>query len=247
MPPELYKGGVSVEELRALNFSLRASKADGLTAAELRQGGFSPKQLKGVNFTEMELVMAGIKPRFVEAVDGRPPKELKSDGFTADELRAAGFSTKELKLARFEAQILKSVGYSAEEMRHAGYALRELIREMPDSPARSLEEEALRPRSSWQLCSVMELKATDSCRRMARKLNPVVVEAMYTKKTMDKALAHQVPWRHVHTSQRWWSPPLSECHQAGYSFEDGVAAGFRGKQDDWMTVSSGSPYNKWGF
>ena len=37
----------------------------------------------------------------------------------------------------------------------------------------------------------------------------------------------------------------NECHQAGYTYEDGVAAGFTRGSADWMTNSLGSPYNKW--
>ena len=36
-----------------------------------------------------------------------------------------------------------------------------------------------------------------------------------------------------------------ECHQAGFSYEEGAALGFKGKLADWMTIALANPYNKW--
>ena len=37
----------------------------------------------------------------------------------------------------------------------------------------------------------------------------------------------------------------NQCHQAGFSFEEGKAAGFKRKQADWMSMDLTNPYNKW--
>ena len=36
-----------------------------------------------------------------------------------------------------------------------------------------------------------------------------------------------------------------ECHQAGFSYEEGKALGFKRKIADWISMELAHPYNKW--
>ena len=254
---ELYKGGVTVVELRALGFNLEGLKADGLTASELRTGGFSAKELKHVKFTDAELKAGGFRPRQIEAVLrifgshdavslGLLTKELKSQGFSAVELRAAGYLAKEMKAARFDPQLLHSVGYTAEEMRQANYTLRDLIRDAGYS-GKELRNSGFPAAQFVEApCSVTELKAAGFSEMdcAAAGLESSVVSAVYRKKFTGPA---ELTAKLGFTCERLKNGGLlpSECHAAGFSFEEGVALGFKGKNADWMTIALGSPYDKW--
>jgi hypothetical protein len=37
----------------------------------------------------------------------------------------------------------------------------------------------------------------------------------------------------------------SQCHVAGYSFEEAKEVGFKGKLADWMAMDLTNPHNKW--
>ena len=37
----------------------------------------------------------------------------------------------------------------------------------------------------------------------------------------------------------------SQCHLAGYTFEEAREAGFKRKLADWMSMDLTNPYNKW--
>ena len=267
-PTELLRGGVSVEELKAIGYNLALLKAEGCMVKELKIGGFLAKELKEVGFSEEELKAAGFKKRIAEAVDGRTVKELLVEGplgpfgrregfYEPHELREAGFPAKDLKLTRlpngapaFDANTLKSVGYTAEEMRLGGYALRDLLREChPGYTTAELKKGGF---SALEFvaapCSILELRSAgfSAAQCMGCGLDRQVVAVIYGKGTLEEKL--QLIKASGTTCQQAKTGGLlpSDCKKMGYTFDEGVAAGFTRKVEDWMTMGPANPHNKWG-
>ena len=155
---------------------------------------------------------AGVDFERFEAVDGRPAKELKAEGFKADELWEAGFSAKELKVARFEAPLLRSVGFTAEEMQVSGFPLRELIRDAGFS-AKELRLAGFTASDFLGApCSITEMRIAgfSSAECLDCGLQPEVVTAIYGKQTVQEI--HAAGFTCEQAKNGGLLP--HECHQA---------------------------------
>ena len=102
-------------------------------------------------------------------------------------------------------------------------------------------------------CSVTELKAAGFAEAecTACGLERGVVAIVYAKRTREQLKAKlSVPEMvsaagfTCEQAKRGGLLP-SECHQAGYSYEDAHALGFRRRIDDWLSMDLANPYNKW--
>ena len=165
-------------------------------------------------------------------------------GFAANELREAGFTAKELKAGRYDSHLLRAAGYTAEDMRLGNFALRELLRDAGYSLKELRAGGFLTSDFLAAPCSVTELKAAGFMDRDCTDggLDPAVVSAIYGKNTLEQ-LRTKLGITCAQAKSGGLLP--SECHQAGFSFDDGKALGFGGKIADWMTIALGSPYDKW--
>ena len=116
----LREAGFDAIQLRALGFSAAELKAYGYGAAALKEAGSVVKELKELGFPDQELEDAGFTRRAVEAVNGRPVRELKEIGaYTVTELREYGFVVKELR-GIYTVKDIKDQGFSLDEIRAGG-------------------------------------------------------------------------------------------------------------------------------
>ena len=135
---ELYKEGVSAEQIHALNgCSAAALKAAGFGSGDLLKAGFNPKQLMAAGFTpaevkagEKSLADAGISDADIRAAGCDPEKinMLHKKGISLKRiqalnncsiaaLKAAGFSAGDLLKAGFTPQNLLAAGFTPSEVK----------------------------------------------------------------------------------------------------------------------------------
>jgi len=248
---------VQYAEIKAIGFTSKELKAEGFGARELRLCGFLAMELIHIGLTLHELTEGGFEPSVVAAVSGCSAIFLKGEGFDAATLWKAGFPVRELKAALFDAPLLRSVGCSAEHMRLGGFGLRELIRDAGYS-GRQLRTAGFTASDFLASpCSITELRAAgftpQEC--IDSGLDTEVVEVIYEKRK-PPTVRGPVPPELVEigklreagmTCEQARNGGLlpSQCHDAGFSFEEGRAAGFKRKIADWLSMELTNPYNKW--
>jgi intracellular multiplication protein IcmE len=135
---EVYKEGVSAEQIHALNgCSAAALKTAGFGAGDLLKGGFNPKQLMAAGFTpaelkagEKSLADAGISDADIRAA-GCDPEKIKMlhkkgislkriqaiNNCSITALKAAGFGAGDLLKAGFTPQKLLAAGFTPSEVK----------------------------------------------------------------------------------------------------------------------------------
>ena len=255
---ELKVGGVGFPELKAIGFTAKQLLDEGFSAQQLRLCGFLAQELNKLGVTLHELLDGGYPPAVVAAVDGRSALALKAEGFDARTLWMAGFSAKDLRAALFDAPLLHSIGVPATQMRGGGFALRDLIRDSGYS-GRELKVAGFTVADFLAApCSVTEIKSAgfsaDEC--TACGLDEEVVAHIYAKRKPMKneasmpikpeSMLEELRAKGVTCEQAKRGGLLpSQCHVAGYSFEEAKEVGFKGKLADWMAMDLTNPHNKW--
>ena len=131
-------------------------------------------------------------------------------------------------------ELIRDAGYSGRQLRLAGFTAAEF---------------AAGP------CSVTEIKAAGFTAKQCTEggLDAEVVAAVYRKPPKPP----EKPQPLIQVLQQLRAGGMSieqakrggllphECHQAGFSFEEGRSVGFKRKQADWMTMELMNPYNTW--
>ena len=144
-------------------------------------------------------------------------------------------------------ELIRDAGYTGKQLRAAGFSVRDFLA----SP-----------------CSITEIKGAGFSGLECTEggLNRDVVEVIYRKRKPSDGPKPaviaggmpplRVPQEIVEVSKlreagltceeaKAGGLLPSQCHQAGFSFEEGKMAGFKRRIADWISMELTNPYNKW--
>ena len=258
---ELTEGGYEPSVVAAVSGrSAIFLKGEGFDAKTLWKAGFPAKDLRGALFDAPLLKSVGCQAEDMRA-GGFPLRELIRDaGYTARQLRIAGFSVADFMAVPCSVTEMKAAGFTATECTEGGLDQQvvEVIfrkRTPPVSPfSKPPRRSPARTRAtlagSCEEISVQTDPSGSSPRFLTPRQLPTPGRARpsFTPAGNPPELVEISTLRmNGLTCEQAKSGGLlpSQCHQAGFTFEEGRAAGFKRRMDDWMTMDLTNPYNKW--
>mmetsp|Transcript_56755 Transcript_56755/g.112704 ORF Transcript_56755/g.112704 Transcript_56755/m.112704 type:complete len:193 (-) Transcript_56755:130-708(-) len=142
---------------------------------------------------------------------------LRDAGYTVSALKAGGFSVADFLTVPCSITELKAVGFSAKQCMDAGLdrAVVEAVYKLP--------------------AFLSQVSSASS----EKDVNALLKEGVSGLLKLIRASGIT-----CEQAKKGGLLP-SECHQAGYSYDEAKGAGFPRRIDDWMAMELRNPYNKW--